>query len=179
MTSSEYIQLTAFARNDGFLLSLLWVASFASYILGITNQILALLAVVLAVMTPFFVFSRLRRYRDWGRNGLISFRRGYAYAVFVFFYGGVLFAVVQYLYFAYVDNGYLLNTFSKIISSEEGQQLLQQYGMTQMADESLSQMAMTRPIDYALNILTVNIVLGFILGIPIGLLGQRRVEVKE
>ena len=60
-----------------------------------------------------------------------------------------------------------------MISSAEGQHLLQAYGMTQMADESLSVMASTRPIDYALNILTINIILGFILGIPIGMFGQR------
>ena len=173
MTPSEYIQLKAYARQDGLYLSLLWVASFASYILGITNQLLAMLAIILAIMTPFFVSSRLRKFRDEGRNGLISFRRGYAYAIFVFFYGAVLFAVVQYLYFAFIDHGYLLSSFSKMISSAEGQHLLQAYGMTQMADESLSVMASTRPIDYALNILTINIILGFILGIPIGMFGQR------
>jgi hypothetical protein len=44
-----------------------------------------------------------------------------------------------------------------------------------MMDESLQQMAATRPIDYALNMLTINISLGFILGIPISLLKQRTV----
>ena len=179
MTPSEYVQLKAYARQDGLFLALLWVASFASYILGITNQILAMVAIVLALITPFFVSGRLRKFRDEGRNGQISFKRGYAYAVFVFFYGAVLFAVVQYLYFAFVDNGYLLNAFSKMVTSAEGQQLLQQYGMTQVVDESLSEMAMTRPIDYALNILTINIILGFILGVPIGLFGQRNVAVEK
>jgi len=125
---------------------------------------------MLAVLTPFFVAGRLRRFRDEGRAGVISFRRSYAYTIFVFFYGAVLLAVAQFLYFAYLDNGYLLSTFSKIVSSEEGKALIQQYGMTQMVDESLAEMATIRPIDYALNILTMNIIVGLILGVPIGLL---------
>ena len=173
MTAPEYIQLKAFARQDGFFLALLWIASFASYILGITNQLLATLALMLALMTPFFVASRLRKFRDNVLDGLISFARSYAYTILVFFYGAVLLAVAHYLYFAFVDNGYLLNSFTKAVSTEESKQTLQEYGMTKIVDESLTQMASIRPIDYALNILTINIMLGFVLGVPIGLLSYR------
>ena len=91
----------------------------------------------------------------------------------VFFYGGVLFALAQYLYFAFMDNGYLLSQFSKMVTSEEGQQMLKQYGMTEMMTESLKELANIRPIDYALNMLTINITLGFVLGVPISLIMQR------
>jgi hypothetical protein len=122
----------------------------------------------------------LGKFRDFGLEGLISFRRGYAYSVLVFFYGGVLFALAQYLYFAYMDNGYLLTQFSKMVSSDEARKVLQQYGMTEMMDESLREMSTIRPIDYALNMLTVNISLGLILGIPISMVMQRSVaKVKE
>ena len=60
-----------------------------------------------------------------------------------------------------------------MVTSEEAQQMLKQYGMTQMVDQSLEEMAHTRPIDYALNMLTINISLGFILGLPISLVMQR------
>ena len=125
------------------------------------------------VYTPFFVGERLGKFRDFGREGIISFRRGYAYSVLVFFYGGVLFAIAQYLYFAFIDNGYLLSQFSKMVTSEEAQQMLKQYGMTEMMNESLKEMANIRPIDYALNMLTINITLGFVLGVPISLIMQR------
>jgi hypothetical protein len=51
--------------------------------------------------------------------------------------------------------------------------MLQQYGMIEMMNESLKEMASIRPIDYALNMLTVNISVGFILGVPISLIMQR------
>ena len=142
--------------------------------MGLSNQILAMAAILMAVMSPFFVANRLKKFRDEGREGVISFGRSYAYTIFVFFYGAVLLAVAQYLYFAYMDNGYLVNSFAKMMTTDEGKMVLEQYGMTQMVDESLAEMAATRPIDYALNILTINISLGFILGVPIGLIMQRR-----
>ena len=178
MTAPEYVQLKAYARQDGFFLALLWTASFACYILGITNHIMEMLALALAITTPFFVAGRLRKFRDEGREGLISFGRSYAYTIFVFFYGAVLLAVVQFLYFAYMDNGYLLSSFSKMLSTEEGRAMVSQYGMTQMVEEGRAEMANIRPIDYALNILTMNIMIGFVLGIPIGLVMQRS-EVKR
>ena len=150
------------------------------YIIGVQNQMLGLSAVLLMVYTPFFVGERLGKFRDYGREGIISFRRAYAYTVFVFFYGGVLFAIAQYLYFAFIDNGYLLSQFSKMVSSDEAQKMLQQYGMTEMMNESLQEMSNIRPIDYALNMLTVNISLGFVLGVPISLIMQRStLKVKE
>ena len=175
MTAPEYIQLKAFARQDGVLLALLWVSSFLLYIMGMSNQILGLAAVILMLYTPFFVGTRLGKFRDYGRDGQISFRRGYAYTVLVFFYGGVLFAVAQYIYFAFMDQGFLVSQFSKMMNTVEARQMLQQYGMAEMMDESLQQMTATRPIDYALDMLTINISLGFILGIPISLLKQRSV----
>ena len=176
MTAPEYIQLKAFARQDGALLALLWVFTFLLYIIGLNNQMLGQAAIMLMVYTPIFVGGRLGKFRDYGREGLISFRRGYAYTVFVFFYAGVLFAIAQYIYFAYMDNGYLLSQFSKMVTSDEARQMLQQYGMTEMMDESLKEMSGIRPIDYALNMLTINISLGFVLGVPISLVMQRNVQ---
>ena len=79
----------------------------------------------------------------------------------------------MYLYLTFMDNGYLMSQMSKVLNSDEAQQAMQQYGMTEMMNESMKQMAQIRPIDYALDMLTVNITLGFILGVPISLIMQR------
>jgi hypothetical protein len=46
-------------------------------------------------------------------------------------------------------------------------------GMAQAADDSLQMLTELRPIDYALNQLTVNISLGIALGLPIAALLRR------
>jgi len=176
MTRAEYAQLKSFALQDGALLALLMIFTFVMYLMGITSSWLSMTAMFLIFYTPVFVYERLRHFRDYGLQGVISFLRAYAYTVMVFFYGGVLFAVAQYVYFAYIDQGYLMSEFMKILSSEEGQRVLKDAGMQSMVDDSLAELMKARPIDIALNMLTMNIVVGFILGVPIGMIAQRRVK---
>ena len=167
--------MKAFARVDGALLAAIWVASFACYIVGISNPLYGILALVLMLATPFFVCRRLGKFRDEGRSGVISMKRGWAYSAYVFFYAAVLLALAQYVYFAYIDQGYLLMTLTKMVSSPEAKQALEQYGLQQTMDENLEMMGQMRPIDYAVNVLTVNIFIGIVLGLPIGAVMQRKV----
>ena len=175
MTPEEYVQLKAFARVDGAFLSLLWILSFAFYLIGISNPMYSMAALLLMIVTPFFVGRRLCRFRDEDRQGIISFGRSWAYSILVFFYAAILLAVVQYIYFAYMDQGYLLAKFSSIMTAPENQEMIRQYGMQQAINDSLKMMEQMRPIDYALNVLTMNILLGIFLGLPIAALTRRDV----
>ena len=147
--------------------------------MGITNPVYSMTALMLMVATPFYVCRRLRRFRDEDRQGVISFGRGWAYSILVFFYAAILLAVAQYVYFAYMDQGYLLSKFSTALSSPESQQMIRQYGLQQAMDDGMKMMQEMRPIDYALNVLTVNISLGIILGVPIAALMRRKIEKLE
>ena len=167
MTPAEYIQLKAFARIDGAMLAVLWVASFACYIAGIANPMYGMLAMCLMIATPFFVGRRLVKFRDEGLGGAISLGRGWGYSVYVFFYAAILLALAQYVYFAYIDHGYLMQSFTHALQMPEAKQMIEQYGMQQTLQESLAEMSRLRPIDYALNVLTVNIMVGIVLGLPI------------
>ena len=85
------IQLKAFARQDGFLLFLLWIASFAL----IVHDPASSWGSLLAMATPFFVGWLLVKFRDYALQGVISFRRALAFSVFTFFYASMLFAVAR------------------------------------------------------------------------------------
>ena len=173
VSPEEYAQLKAFARQDGALLALLWIGALFCYIQGLTSPLMGLVALILIVASPFFAASRLRHFRNYAREGIISFRRGYAYLVLSFFYGGLLLAVAIYIYFAFIDGGYLMAKLTDSMQSEEGRRILQSYGMLDQMDEQLKLLRTMRPIDYALNMLTINITTGLFLGIPIAALSRR------
>ena len=178
MTPQEYVQLKAFARQDGALLSLLWIGGFICYIQGLTNPLLAMASVVLIVASPFYAANRLRHFRDYARDGMISFLRAYAYMILVFFYAGLLLAVVLFVYFNFIDQGYLIGKFTEMMATEESRQALSMYGLTTQMEDALKEMAALRPIDFAVNMLTINIITGFFLGIPVAAIMQR-VNVKN
>ena len=170
MTPAEYQQLKAFARIDGALLFCLWTGCFALYIKGMDNPTLGMMSMLLMFISPFYVARRLRRFRDKVREGIISFARGYAYVILIFFYSGLLFAVAQYVYFTYMDHGFLLAKFTEIANAPESIQL----GLKDIMTQSLNEMAAMRPIDFSLNMLTLIIMAGFFLGMPIAALLQRK-----
>lgn len=178
MTAPEYIQLKAFARIDGALLSVLWLCSFGCYVAGLTNPWLSMVGLLLIVLTPFFVAGRLRKFRDEALQGVISFLRAYAYSILIFFYAGILFAIAQYAYFAYLDQGFLLGSLRQMIESPEAAEAIKQTGMGDALNESLNMMGQMRPIDVALNMLSTNISIGIVLGLPIAALLYRKSSTK-
>ena len=174
MTTQEYIQLRAFARVDGTYVGILWIASFACYLGGLSSPMLGLVGGILAVASPFFAAKRLIKFRDDIRDGEISGRRSMLYYALMFFYASLLFALAQYLYFAFLDGGYLMREYTSMLSSPEMKQALQAYGMT--ADqlmEGLKEFANTSPIMTALNIMTMNITIGLIFSLPVSLITRR------
>jgi hypothetical protein len=179
MTSVEYIQLKAFARYDGLLMALLWAGSFACYLVGLSDPGWSATALLLAVSTPLFAAWRLRIFRNTVLNGAISFMRGWAFVILVFFYAGLLFALAQYGYLAYMDQGYLVQMLQKLLDAPESQQLITQYGMADVMNESVHLLLTMRPIDFVLNMLTTNIMMGFVLGVPIAALMKRRLKVES
>jgi len=179
MTPEEYKQLKAFARQDGALLSLLWIGALACYIQGLSSPILGMIAMLLIVASPFYAANRLRKFRDEAREGIISFMRAYGYTILTYFYGGLLLAVAIFAYFQFMDNGYLLGMLTDALNTEEGQQVVKAYGMADDISQSLAELAKMRPIDYAINMLTVIITTGFILGLPTAALMKRELKIEN
>jgi hypothetical protein len=174
MTPVEYMQLKAFARVDGAWVALLWVVSFGCYVAGLSNPTLSMVALVLALISPFVIARQLRAFRDEALDGGITFLRGWAFVVLVFFYGGLLFALAQYAYFAFMDKGYMMKCLQQMMSSPEAEAMINKYGMGDAMSQSISQLQAMRPIDMALNVLTSIIMLGMALGLPIAAMMRRQ-----
>lgn len=165
--------MRAFARYDGLRLFLLWLGSFILYVAGFKTPILGMLAMILALMTPFRSSRKLRYYRDEVLGGVISFRRAWAYVVLQFFYASLLFAFAQFVYFSYIDKGYFMEQIAQMFSEPSTMQALQQMGMGQGLTQAVADLSQMRPIDLVLNIMTSNLLVGLVIGLPIGLMAHR------
>ncbi len=162
--NEKLVQLRAFARIDGALLGVLWIVSFACFIGEFSFPSLGMLSMLLALCTPVLVAMRLRKFRDGALYGHISFRRGLAYCFYTFLYASLIFALAQYVYFAYIDGGYIINRYSELLSSPETKPLLDAYGITKtQIDDAITTFQSINPIGIAFNFLTMNILAGAIL----------------
>lgn len=180
MVPAEYVQLKAFARIDGLYIGIAWIISFACYIGGLTSPLLGMIGTIIAVVSPFYAAMRLRNFRDTNRNGIISFRRAMAYYIFIFFYASLIFALAQYVYFAYIDGGYMINTYNEILSTPEAAAMIKAYGVsTQQMNESLAALRQAKPIYIVLNILTFNLTIGVIMSLPVAAMMKRTTALPQ
>lgn len=168
------IQLKAFARQDGFLLFLLWMASFAVIITSPTSSWGSLLAMA----TPFYVGYLLARFRNYALDGAISFRRGLAFSLYTFFYASLLFAVAQYVYFRYLDNGAMMSMLIASVKTLEPFYRAQGFSVNELQN-SLTMIGQLTPIETAFVFMTQNMLIGAILSVPIAWIGKRTVIRKD
>ena len=164
----KFIQLKAFARQDALLLSLMWIISFACIVIVPAGAI----GNLIALATPFVVGWRLCKFRDYALDGIISFRRAYAYGVYTFFYASLIFALAQFAYFQFLDHGAFADTVTEAMALVAP--AYKQSGMTQQQiNESMDIVKMLTPIQWAFMFMMQNLVLGAIASLPIALLCKR------
>lgn len=167
-TREEYEQLKAFARIDGAIVGCLWILSFAFFIGEFYNPLLGFVSLAVGVFSLVFAAMRLRRFRDNVLEGVISFRRAMLYSMLTYFYAALLMAAAQFVYFQFIDHGFMLSQYAEITNTDEFKTLLNAYGVKpeemQLAIDNISAL---RPIDIAMQFLTTNIILGLVMSLPI------------
>ncbi len=167
-TREEYEQVTAFARIDGALLGVIWIVSFACFIGEFKSPLLGTLGLAIGAFSIVFAALRLRRFRNRILDGAISFRRAFGYSIFTYFYAALIMAAGQFVYFQFIDQGYLIGQYTETMSTPEFGSLLKLYGISKSdVDAALETMSSLRPIDIALQFFTTNIIIGLIVSLPV------------
>lgn len=169
----DVMQVKAFARQDGAFLALLWIVSFACVIYSPQST----LGSLLAIATPFLVGWRLTAFRNDALDGVISFRRGYLYSVYTFFYASLIFACAQFIYFKFMDHGRFMGVMNNALQSvipiyERGGMNIEEIKQAMEAMSNLS------PIQWAFMFVMQNIVIGFIISIFIALVCAKRAATR-
>lgn len=172
MTIEEYKQLQLYSRYDGFYMSVLWIASFVSLMNALSYPPLGLLNELIILLTPFFAFYRLRKFRNEGLGGVISFRRALAYLAKLFLNASLIFGLAQWAYLKFIGGSQLYSLIAPVVKMPEYEQLIRQMGMT--SDEYLQQLSNVPPLSFAISCFVVNIFVCAAMSIILAALGNRR-----
>ena len=154
-------QTKAFARQDGAILGIVWIASFVCTMMAAEPkyQMLGLLSNIMILSTPFVVAKRLKYFRDVVREGHISFRHGLYYCIQTFFYATLLLTIVQYLWFRFMDTGMFMTQLQT-----NYQMIAQAYQLTAQETKALfDAISMMKPIAWASMFMITDLVAGAIL----------------
>lgn len=169
MTPTDLQQVKAFAQQDGLLLCLLWTASFLFIVFVPTSTI----GMLLMLATPLLMYWRLGRFRDNALEGHISFFRALLYCIQLFGAAAILFALVQLVYFQWLDHGRFFSLISNSI--EQIKPLYKQQNIS--IDElqaALSTLKNLSAIQLVGSFLFQNLFIGIVLSPIIALTGKRK-----
>lgn len=178
-TREEYEQIKAFARIDGAIMGVMWIISFVCFIAQFYMPLLNMAALIFGIASIIVSAIRLRNFRDNILDGVISYWRAYGYSLLTYFYAALLLAAAQYIYFQFIDHGFLLNQYTAMTSSPEFKSMMTLYGIK--ADEmklTMDTIATLRPIDIALQFLTTNLFFGIVISWPMAALIKSKYKRK-
>lgn len=169
----DIMQVKAFARQDGAILSLLWISSFVCVIYSPQSTI----GNLLAISTPFLVGWRLTAFRNDALDGIISFRRGYLYSAYTFFYASLIFACAQFFYFRFIDHGRFYSMMKEALQAITP--IYERSGMNiEEIQQGLDAMSSLSPIQWAFMFMMQNMMIGLVISIFIALVCAKRATTK-
>lgn len=169
MNIPALIQLKAFARQDGAILTAVWTVSFLSFMYapgsGIGN--------LMALLTPAVIVWRMVKFRNYALDGVMSYRRALAYTLYVFFYASVAFALMQFLFLKFIDQGQM-NLFLQQ-SFNAAAPIWEQQGLSRDEIREYSDMILDfSPLNKTFVFMMENMFVGFLSSFIIALTGVRK-----
>lgn len=174
MTHNQPISLQQTAMYFGTLMGLFWIIKFTFLPLGFTIPLLQLLFVLLTFFVPILGYLYARKFRNRYCGGSITFSRAFAFTVLMYLFAALLAAVAHYIYFRYIDNGFLIDSYigqleaMKPTATEELKESIDQF------IEGFSLISSLSPIQLTFQLISQNFMYGVLLALPTALLVMRR-----
>ncbi|MBQ8224311.1 MAG: DUF4199 domain-containing protein [Bacteroides sp.] len=151
-----------------------WILKFILFPLGMTTPFLSLLFIILTLCVPFMGYYYVKMYRERLCGGAISFGHSWSFTLFMYMFAALLTAVAHYIYFRFIDQGFICNTI------EEQLNLLVQSEIpgieTYVANyrEAVGLLRGMTPIEITMQLLTTNVFCGMLLAIPTALFVMKK-----
>ena len=162
-----------FAMHFGTYMGVFWILKFALFPLGFKIPFLMILFFCLTLAVPFMGYFYVRSYRDKICHGAISFGHACIFTIFMYVFASLLASVAHYVYFAFIDNGYVLEAYTNMVN-----QLFElNPTMTdekEMITTALDELRLLNPISITLQLLSSDVMFCTILSIPTALFVMRR-----
>lgn len=172
MTTNR-ISIQKSAMTYGTYMGLFWIAKFILFPLGFKNSLLFLVFLALTVAVPFICYRMTKNFRDTKLDGNINWFQAWAFNLFVFLFAALLTGVAHYIYFEFLDHGYIIESYDQLLTSlklqtkpssldTNGIQVQDQ--LTQI-QEMINTLKFLRPIDIVYQLFTQNLFWGNILAL--------------
>ena len=179
MTPDKTVTLQECAMRFGTLMGIFWILKFILIPLGFTMPFLQLLFILLTLFVPILGYIYARRYRERYNEGTISFGRAYTFTLFLYVFASILTAAAHYIYFRFLDNGYILSTYESIMTDFSKANIPGTEGYVDQIKTALDVVRTLTPIEVTMQLLTNNVLICCLLSLPTALLTMRQALLRQ
>ena len=165
--------LIRYAMHFGTYMGVFWILKFILFPLGFRIPFFSLLFVILTLAVPFLGYYYVKLYRDKINGGYIKFSQAAMFTIFMYMFAAMLAAVAHFVYFDFIDHGFVLDSFTKMWN----EMIIQTPALQEnkdIIDATIDTFRSLSPIEITMQILSSDVFWGAILAIPTGLMVMRR-----
>jgi hypothetical protein len=165
--------LQEYAMRYGTAMGIFWACKFVLFPLGMSMPLLLIFFFILTLSVPILGYLFVRKYREQQCEGVLNFSRAYIFTIFMYMFASLFVAVIHYLYFRYMDNGMIVNTYQGMIDQMNAVATGDMKESLEQFRTALDVVSSLTPLEITLQLLTQNVFYCSILAIPTGLLVMR------
>ena len=165
--------LQEYAMRYGTAMGIFWACKFVLFPLGMSMPLLLIFFFILTLSVPILGYLFVRKYREQQCEGVLSFSKAYIFTIFMYMFASLFVAVIHYLYFRYMDNGMIVNTYQGMIDQMNAVATGDMKESLEQFRTALDVVSSLTPLEITLQLLTQNVFYCTILAIPTGLLVMR------
>lgn len=166
MMENNKPNLTAHAMQAGTAMGLFWIAKFALFPAGLAHPFLFFFFLGLTLCVPFVGWHLTRNYRDRVCGGVLPPARAWSFAFLMYIYAALLTAMGHYIYFRFLDHGFIVNTYEQMLDDffAQAPHVVASTYQKPM-EEAIAAIRALTPIQIAIQQLTQNVFCGAILAL--------------
>ena len=161
----------------GTYMGIYWILKFILFPLGFHIPFLSLLFVILTLSVPFIGYHYAKMCRDKICGGSIQFSHAMLFTIFMYMFASLLVAVAHYIYFQFIDHGFIFNTLADFWNQAIEQSPALQENKELMKDMfDADKINSLSAIDITMQMLSSDVFFGSILAIPTGLMVMKKAK---
>ena len=111
MTTERPITLQEYAMRFGTYMGLFWIFKFIFLPIGFSIPLLQLLFILMTLFVPVLATFMHAATATSIIEGNFSFTQAFSFCFLMYLFASILTALAHYVYFRFIDQGYLLNTY--------------------------------------------------------------------
>lgn len=159
----------------GTYMGIYWILKFILFPLGFHIPFLSFLFIILTLAVPFVGYHYVKMYRDKICGGVIQFSHAVLFSIFMYMFASLLVAVAHYVYFQFIDHGFLINSYYELWNklTTHTPSLAENENIIKETIDSASSLT---SINITMQLLSWNVFWGSLLAIPTGLMVMKKAE---